>query len=160
MKRLLLCAMLLLAVCAAAPAEVVRPAPDFQIADMGRSLRSFRGQAVVLLIAGSARDKQFRTEVRRLKELFPQMSNEKVLFVAALLNGPGQVRSDIPFMIAANPRQVAADYGFAGRCAIAVIGVDGNLDMITSRLIAAQRVRDIVFNNYESQAESRKPLGE
>jgi hypothetical protein len=30
--------------------------------------------------------------------------------------------------------------------------------MITTRLIAPERVRDMVFNNYDSQTEARKPL--
>ena len=76
-----------------------------------------------------------------------------------LKTGPEQVSSDIPFVTAANPQQVAADYGVRGRFAIAVIGVDGNLDLITSRLIAPERVRDAVFNNFESQSAARKPLG-
>ena len=78
--------------------------------------------------------------------------------MAAIENGPQQVLSNIPFVLAANPQQVAADYGVNGKYAIAVIGVDGNVDMITTRLIAPERVRDMVFNNYDSQTEARKPL--
>jgi AhpC/TSA family len=157
-----LCGALLAAtLCAVAHAEVVRPAPNFQIEGVakGTSLRSYRGQTVVLLITRSARDKYFRTEVGRLGQIYGQFSAEKVLFVAAIKEGPQEVRSNIPFVIAANPEQVAADYGANGRFAIAVIGVDGNLDLITDRLIAAERVRDAAANNYESQAAERKPLG-
>jgi len=160
MKRLFRAAMLL-SFCATIHGEVVRPAPDFGLEGVakGSSLRSFRGHAVVLVIARSAREKFYRKEVYRLNALYGQFSNEKVIFVAAIENGPAQVPSDIPFITAANPQQVAADYGVTGRFAIAVIGVDGNLDLITSRLIAPERLRDAVFNNYESQAQARKPLG-
>ena len=160
MKRLVHAA-LLLSFCATLRGEVPRPAPNFAIEGVaiGGSLRGFRGQPVVLVIGRSARDKQFRAEVYRLRQLYGQFSNEKVIFVAAVETGPDQVPSDIPFVNAANPRQVAADYGVKGRFAIAVIGVDGNLDLITTRLIAPERVRDAVFNNFESQASSRKPLG-
>jgi hypothetical protein len=160
MKRLLR-VVLALSFCATMHGAVVRPAPNFGLEGVvkGSSLRSFRGQAVVLVIARSAREKEFRTEVYRLKQLYPQFSTEKVIFVAAIENGPQEVASDIPFVIAANPWQVAADYGVTGRFGIAVIGVDGNLDFITTKLIAAERVRDVVFNNYESQASARKPLG-
>jgi hypothetical protein len=83
-----------------------------------------------------------------------------VVFVAAIENGPADVPSDIPFVIASNPAQVAADYGVTGRCAVAVIGIDGNLDFITTKLIAAERVKDVIFNNYEKQAAARKqPAG-
>jgi hypothetical protein len=160
-RRILLGALLSL-FCATLRGEVVRPAPNFELEGVGRggSLRNFRGQAVVLLITRRAKDKEFRTEVYRLRQLYAQLATEKVLFVAAIENGPDEVLSDIPFATAANPQQVAADYGVNGRFGIAVIGVDGNLDLITTRLIAPERVRDAVFNNYESQAAARKPLGE
>jgi hypothetical protein len=90
--------------------------------------------------------------------LFSQFATERVIFVAAIENGPQQVLSNIPFVVASNPQQVAADYGVNGRYAIAVIGVDGNLDMITTRMIAPERVRDMVFNNFDTQSEARKPL--
>jgi hypothetical protein len=151
------------AICApvAAAADVVRPAPNFGIDGVakGTSLRSFHGQSVVLVITKSARVKEFRRELARLKQMYSQFSNEKVIFVAAIENGPAEVRSDIPFVTAANPAQVAADYGVTDRFAIAVIGVDGNLDMITGKVINAARVRDIIFNNFESQQAARKPTG-
>jgi hypothetical protein len=156
MRRL--AAVLLLALCMAAHGGVVRPAPNFDIVATGKSLKSFRGQTVVLLITQSAREKHFRAMVDRLKHLFGQFATERVIFVAAIENGPQQVLSNIPFVLAANPQQVAADYGVNGKYAIAVIGVDGNVDMITTRLIAPERVRDMVFNNYDSQTEARKPL--
>jgi hypothetical protein len=160
MKRLA-CAGLVLLLCAAANAAVVRPAPNFGVEGVrkGSSLRSFHGQTVVLLITRRARDKEFRAELDRLRKLYPQFSTEKVIFVAAIQEGPDEAPSDIPLVTASNPAQVAADYGVSGRFGIAVIGVDGNLDLITSRVIAAERVRDAVFNNFESQTASRKPLG-
>lgn len=152
----------ILAICATAQATAVRPAPNFGVEGVakGGSLRSFRGQSVVLIIARSARDALFTRQVHRLKEMYSQFSTERVIFVAALENGPAEVRSDIPFVIAANPSQVAADYGVAGRFAIAVIGIDGNLDMITTKVINAERVRDVIFNNFDTQQEARKaPTG-
>ena len=141
-----------------AQAGVVRPAPSFGFEGLAKAsnLHGFHGQSVVLVITRSARDKEFRKQVARLKEMYAQFATEKVVFVAAIENGPAEVRSDIPFVTAANPAQVAADYGVTGRFAIAVIGVDGNLDMITNRVVGAERVRDVIFNNYESQQASRK----
>ncbi len=154
----LLRAVLILSLCAAARADVVRPAPGFNLDGVAKpmSLRGFRGQAVVLVIARTARDADFRNQVRRLRDAYSQLATEKVIFVAAIEQGPADVPSDIPFAIAANGAQVAADYGVTGRFAIAVIGVDGNLDLITNKVIAAERVRDIVFDNFESQQGSRK----
>ena len=151
-------AVLFLTLCAAAHAQVVRPAPNFDLAGTGKNLKNFRGQTVVLLITQSAREKHFRAMVDRLGHLFSQFATERVIFVAAIENGPQQVLSNIPFVVSSNPQQVAADYGVNGRYAIAVIGVDGNLDMITTRMIAPERVRDMVFNNFDTQSEARKPL--
>jgi hypothetical protein len=156
--KALLLVVLILSLGAAARADVVRPAPGFNLDGVAKpmSLRGFRGQAVVLVFTRTARDGDFRRQVARLRALYSQFATEKVIFVAAIEQGPADVPSDIPFAIAANGPQVAADYGVTGRFAIAVIGVDGNLDLITNKVIAAERVRDTVFNNFESQQESRK----
>jgi peroxiredoxin len=157
--RRFLAGLMVLAFCAAAGAQtVVRPAPNFAIAGVAKdtSLKSFRGQAVVLVITRRARDKQFRTMLNHLRDVYSEFSTEKVIFVAALEDGGDQVPSNIPFVLAADPAQVAADYGVNGRFAIAVIGTDGNLDFITSRVVAGERIRDMVFNNYDSQTASRK----
>jgi len=158
LMKLLLRAAPILSLCAAAQAVVVRPAPNFGLEGVRKdtSLRSFRGQSVVLVITHSTRDKEFRKELAMLKEMYPQFAAEKVIFVAAVEYGPADVPSNIPFVNAANPAQVAADYGVNGRFGIAVIGVDGNLDLITTRVIFAARVRDAVFNNFESQQAARK----
>jgi hypothetical protein len=159
--RRLICGVLMAGLCTAAQADVVRPAPDFGIDGVARgtSLLSFRGQAVVLIVTRSAREKSFREMVARLREIYAQFSNEKVIFVAAIENGPAEVQSDIPFITASDPGQVASDYGINGRFGIAVIGVDGNLDFITDRVVAAERVRDMVFDNSESQSAARKAFG-
>ena len=144
---------------AVAHAAVVRPAPNFGLQGTPQSLRSFKGQTVVLLIARDAREKHFRTLVYRLRKMYGQFATERVIFVAALEYGPQTVNSDIPFALAANPAQVAQDYGVHGTFGVAVIGVDGNLDLLTERLVAAERVRDMIFNNYEIQAAGRKAIG-
>jgi hypothetical protein len=120
------------------------------------SLRSFHGQTVVLVIAKSAREKHFREELYRLKEIYDQFANEKVVFVAAILGGSGEIKSDIPFVTASNPAQVAADYAVTGPFGLAVIGTDGNLDLITMKTVNAARVKDAIFNSYDSQVAARK----
>ena len=158
--KMLTRAALVLALCATAQADVVRPAPNFGIDGVAKttSLRSFRGQSVVLLITRSAREKNFRSQVYRLRDLYSQFATEKVIFVAAIQSGPENVPSDIPFVTAANPAQVASDYGVNGRFAVAVIGIDGNLNLITTKVINATRIKDIIFNNYDKQQTARKPI--
>ncbi|HEX4086633.1 MAG TPA: hypothetical protein VHY22_17100 [Chthoniobacteraceae bacterium] len=146
----------LLCLCTAAVhAGVVRPAPDFKLDGIPKTLHSLRGQPVVLIIAQKMRLKEFKKELFLLGPMYPRFSEQKVVFVAAIEHGPTDIHSNIPFANAANPSQVAADYGVNGRFAIAVIGVDGNLDLITARPISAARVRDMIINNYETQASSR-----
>jgi hypothetical protein len=158
MRRSVLCALLALAFCSVAHAQVVRPAPDFAISGVakGTSLKSFRGQAVVLVVTQRSRGKEFRAMLNRLHDIYSEFSSEKVIFVAAIEDGGTEVPCDIPFVLASDPAQVAADYGVNGRFGVAVIGTDGNLDFITGQLVAAERVRDMVFNNFESQTASRK----
>jgi hypothetical protein len=150
-----------LALCAQAYAGTVRPAPNFALdGAKTKTLRGFHGQPVVLVITASSRVKDFKKQVNRLKEMYGQLATEKVVFVAAIANGDAKVPSDIPFALAENPAQVAADYGVTGKFAIAVIGIDGNLDMITTKVINAERIRDVVYNNYETQTAERKPLSQ
>jgi hypothetical protein len=151
---------LIILIGATAHAAVVRPAPNFGLEGTPRasSLKSFRGQSVVLVFTRSARGRAFREMVRRLRGIYGQFATEKVLFVAAITEGPQDVPSDIPFVLASNPAQVASDYGITGKFGIAVIGIDGNLDLITEKMIAAARVKDAISNNYETQSAARKPF--
>jgi hypothetical protein len=151
-------ALMALGFAAAAQAAVVRPAPNVALQGSTQTLRSFKGQTVVLLIAKDARQKNFRTLVYRLRRLYGQFATERVVFIAALEYGPQEVKSDIPFAIAANPAQVAQDYGVNGPFGIVVVGVDGNLDMVTQRMIAPEKVHDMIFNNYEIQNAGRKSI--
>ena len=148
---------LLLVLAAGAHAAVVRPAPNFGVEGAGKnlSLKSFRGQPVVLVVTHDAREKAFRWQVDKLRETYSQFASEKVVFIAAIENGPAEVRSNIPFAFAQNPAGVAADYGFTGKFGIVVIGKDGNVDLTTTRVIPASRVRDVIFSSFENQKAAR-----
>lgn len=158
MKLFLFAAILCLSALACR-AEVVRPAPDFTWQGAGHavSLRSLRGQPVVLLIAKNARVGALRAQVRKLRETYQEFSNRKVVFVAAIENGEADIRSDIPFVIATNGAQVAAEYGVSGRrFAIVLIGRDGNVDLQTTRVLPATRVREVIVNSFAEQSAHRK----
>jgi len=156
MKPIFLAASLcLLAV--ACPAEVVRRAPDFTWQGAGSaSRRSFRGQPVVVLIAKNARVGAFRAQVRKLRDTYQEFANRKVIFAAAIANGDPDIRSDIPFVIAENGAQVAAEYGVDEKFGIVIIGSDGNIDLQTSRVIPASRVREVILNSFTEQTAHRK----
>src|SRR5947207_227030 len=113
-------------------AAVVRPAPDFSWQGLGGRLSKVRGQPVVLVIADSPRNHAFRSQVKKLHELYRQFAAKQVLFAAAFTQGGDGVPSDIPFVIVENGAKVAADYGVSGKFAIAVIGHASKVDFQTT----------------------------
>ena len=158
MKRLLL--VLLFLVPALVMGAVVRLAPNFAVQGVSNSttLRSFSGRPVVLIVAKSARDSAFKSQVKRLKELYQEFASRQVLFIAAFQDGSSgsDIRSDIPFLIAKDGSKVAADYGVSDPFNLIIIGKDGNVDMQTAKVSPATRVRDVVINSYVVQSAGRR----
>lgn len=158
MRKLLFTGLLLLAT-AASHAAVVRPAPEFSFPAAGnrtQSLRSLRGQAVVLLISKTPDSRAFKKQLKYLKEIYQQFASKQVVFIAALGASAGPVRSDIPFVLAINGPAVAAAYGAPDGFAIVIIGKDGNLDYQTNKVCPPERVRDVIQNSFEVQEGARK----
>ncbi len=143
-----------------AHAVVVRPAPNFTFPAPGNksaSLRSLRGQAVVLLIGDSARQRAVRRQVSYLEEIYQQFASRQVVFVAAFREGDAPVKSNIPFVLANNGPAVAAAYGGNDDFQLVIIGKDGNVDYQTGKVCTGQRVRDVIQNSFAVQAAARKP---
>ena len=143
-----------------ADAAVVRPAPSFTFGGAGgkNSLGSLRGQPVVLVIAQSGKTKALRSQMKSLKNVYHDCASRGAIFVAALADGGGTVPSDIPFVLANNGAAVAAAYGMRGDFLIAVIGRDGNLDLITDKPIPGARVFEVIKNNFDVQDKARREL--
>jgi len=140
-----------------AEAAVVRLAPDVTWGGhKARSLKSLRGQAVVLLIAESPGTKAFRKQVRWLEETYSSLASRQVVFVAAFAQGDGPVKSNIPFVVATNGAAVAQAYETRGKFALVIIGQDGNIDYQTDRVQTGARVRDVVQNAFPVQNAARK----
>ncbi len=142
-----------------ATAEVVRPAPDFtwlSSGARGRSLKSLRGQPVVLIVAESPRQRIFRAQVGQLQRVYQLLGNQKMVAIAAFTGEPGVIRSNIPFVLAAAPGQVASLYGVEGGFAIFVIGRDGNIDALSDRVLPGRRIIDIINNSYVVQSNNRR----
>jgi peroxiredoxin len=139
-------------------AAVVRLAPNFTWEGASRitSLKSLRGQPVVLLVANSADNRAFRAQMKKLRSNFQQFANRKVVFAAALRHGAGSIRSNIPFLLVENGAQIAADYDVRGDFNLIVIGADGNIDLQTSRVCPAERIRDVVVNSFTLQSAERR----
>lgn len=153
--RRLLTALALLTLIATASAAVVRLAPEFTIPGLGhksRSLKSLRGQPVVLLIARSPRVGDFKAQAKNLEEIYQQFASKQVVFVAAFSEEPGVIKSNIPFSVADNGPAVAGAYGVTDKFQIVIIGRDGNVDYQTRKVLPPERVRDVIQNSFAVQA--------
>lgn len=158
-RRPLAALIALLLLCAiSAQAATPRPAPDFTFEGVGgkKSLRSLRGQPVVLVIAKSPKTKAFRKETESLEEIYHEFAGKGVVFVAAFSEAEGEVKSNIPFVLANNAGSVASAYDLRKDIVVAVIGKDGNLDLITGQMVPAWRIREVIANNFETQNLARK----
>lgn len=137
---------------------VISYAPDFTFDAPGkaRSLRSLRGQAVVVVFGKNAGTGAFEDQLEELGPLYQELAAKRVIFVAALLEGERPVRSNIPFVLANDAANVAARYNVTGKFAIAIIGQDGNIDYQTTKVLPGGRVRDVIQNSFVVQDTARK----
>jgi hypothetical protein len=159
LARIAACVLIALLPCASRSA-VVRPAPSFTFVGAGgkKTLASLRGHPVVLLVAQSGSKKALRTQLKNLKDVYHDCASRGTLFVAAFADGSGNVPSDIPFVLASDGAAVAAAYGLRGDFLIAVIGRDGNLDLVTGEPIPGKRVLEVIRNNFDVQEKSRREI--
>ena len=157
MRQLLLAGFLIVSL-TASQAAVVRLAPEFGFPGPGKmqSLKSLRGQAVVLLIVKTPKSRAFKKQLKYLKEIYEQFASKQVVFIAALGDGAGPVQSDIPFVVASNGAAVAAAYGAQDDFNLVIIGKDGNVDYQTNKVCPPERVRDVIQNSFVVQEGSRK----
>ncbi len=149
----------LLIIATIAEAAVVHLAPDFTFIGAGekaRSLRSLRGQPVVLVIADSPKSGALKKQLKNLEEIYQQLASKGVVLIAAIGTGDGPIPSNIPVAVANNGATVATSYGVNKGFQIAIIGRDGNLDYQTDRVLAAERVRDVIQNSFDVQTSARK----
>ena len=111
----------------------------------------------MLIIAQGGKSKALRAQMKSLTNIYHDCASRGAVFVAALADG-GAVPSDIPFVLANNGAAVAAAYGMRGDFLIAVIGRDGNLDLITDKPIPGARVFEVIKNNGDVQEKSRREI--
>ena len=155
-----LCFLLLVVLTTTLSAIVVRQAPNINWLDSAgrqRALSALRGQPVIVLIAPSPRDRAFRSQLGQLRKMFERYAAHKTVFIAAFTQEGGVIRSNIPFMVAADGPRVGFEYESSERFGIAFIGRDGNLDYVTNRVIPAHRVYDLINNSFISQRDMRRP---
>ena len=157
---LTICCLLFFVLAATLSAVVVRPAPNVNWIDSSgrqKGLSALKGQPVVLLIAPTPRDRSFRSQVGQLRKMYERYAANRAVFIAAFTAEGGRIKSNIPFVLAADGPRVGYDYEGGERFRIAFIGRDGNLDYITNKVIPAQRVYDIMGNSFVTQRDLRRP---
>lgn len=141
-------------------ADVVRPAPDFLFQSSGgklSSLKSLRGQPVIVAVAPGPRSGAFHKQVGYLEELYRKFASREVVFVAAFTGAPGErAKTDIPFVYPADPGALAAALGAGDGYLLAVIGEDGNLDLVTRKVRAAAYIESVINNAYPVQKRVRQ----
>ncbi len=159
LARVVALALLAVSVSAVHAGAVVRLAPAFTFGSAGKNtLGSLRGQPVVLVVAQSGKTRALRSQLKSLVNNYHECAARGAVFIAALSDGGGTVPSDIPFALAHNGPSVAAAYGMRGDFLLAVIGRDGNLDLVTEKPVPGGRVLEVIKNNGDLQEKSRREL--
>jgi hypothetical protein len=148
-----------LASTAALHAEVVRAMPDFSWIDSTgktKSSKDLRGRPLVILIADSPTEWAFRSQVGQLQKIYQRFAADGLVCIAAFSREPGLIRSNIPFLTVPDGTAAAAAFDTAQGFSISIIGMDGNLDYVSNRVVAAQRIHDIIDNSYAKQKLLRR----
>ena len=150
----------LLAAAYSAFGGVPRPVADFALVG-GKAVKAFRGQPVVVIVAPSPKFKLFRKEIADLEKSYQEFASRGAIFIAAFTvpDESAAIKSSIPFVQARDGARVAQICGF-DRFGVAVIGKDGNLDLVTGKFAAAYKIRDAILNNFEQQSAERQETAE
>lgn len=143
-----------------AHALVVQPAPNVAWVNAAGKLETsaaFLRQPIVVVMAPSPKSWIFRAQVGQLQKMYERYAAEKIIFVAAFTQEQGLIKSNIPFVLAADGPHTAFAFQVTEKFGIAVIGRDGNLDCLSRKVLPAQRIYDIVNNSFVPQAADRRP---
>jgi hypothetical protein len=140
-------------------AEVVRSAPDFLWIDStgkAKPAKELRGRPLVVLIAESPRQWAFRSQVGQLQKIYQRFAADGLICIGAFSTGPGVIRSNIPFLTVPDGPATATAFDTAQGFSISIIGMDGNLDYVSNRVVPAQRIYDIIDNSFAKQKLLRR----
>ncbi len=154
----LLLTMVFIAMAVALGTAKAAPAPDFLFAGArGKlsSLKSLRGQPVVLVIVPGPESKPLRQQAERLERDYRKLAESGTVFFAAFTASEGRVPSDIPFAIATDGPRVATDYGAVGESGflIVVIGPQGEIKARSGEVEEGEWVRSAI----EGPGENAEP---
>ncbi len=136
-------------------AEVVRPAPGIAFpAETGkpRTLHSFKGQPLILLLADSPNRSAFKAQLKELAGAFDRLAVRSALVAAGFKAGdPSTVRTNVPLVLLPDGAAACAAFQLKGDFAIVLVGPDGNIDYQTGKVLNINRILEVMQNSYEIQ---------
>jgi uncharacterized protein YccT (UPF0319 family) len=150
----------LLLTCTVSMAGVVRPAPQIAFPSVdgnARTLKSFRGQPIIVLLADSPKRGDFRTQLKEMEKSFDRLAIRKTLVVAAFRKqDSGEITSNIPVLTLPDGPGACDAFQMKGKFAIAIVGPDGNLDYLTNNILNINRILEVMQNSYEIQKAAHR----
>lgn len=153
----------LLAATPQALAEVVRPAPTIAFpADGGkpRTLASFKGQPLILLLADSPSRGSFKAQLKELEGSFDRLAIRGTVVAAGFKGGdPGTVRSNVPLVVLPEGATACAAFQLKGAFSIVLVGPDGNIDYQTGKVLNMNRILEVMQNSFEFQKAAQRRVG-
>ena len=142
-----------------ASANVVRPAPQVAFPPLegkARTMKSFTGQPMIVLLADSPDRKAFRTQLKEMEKSYDRLSIRKTIVAAAFQKEAGEIRSNIPVITLPEGERACAAFSMKGNFAIALIGPDGNLDYVTDKILNINRILEVMQNSFEVQRAAHR----
>ncbi|MCS7009238.1 MAG: hypothetical protein NZL93_04800, partial [Chthoniobacterales bacterium] len=134
--------------------QTPRPFPEFRWLDYSGkpvSSKNLAGSPIIVLFSPTFKNWQLKQQIKQLEKIYQLLAAEKTLCFLATNQFPQKVISNIPFLFVANPNELSQKLNLPSKFAIAIVGRDGNLDLITHRRQSGQRVLDIIRNSFASQ---------
>jgi hypothetical protein len=143
--------------------EVVRPAPSIAFPMDGgkpRTLASFKGQPLILLLADSPNRGAFKDATQGTGGLFRPACRPRNV-VAAGFRGAIQssVRTNVPLVLLPQGPSACAAFQLKGEFAIVLVGPDGNIDYQTGKVLNMNRILEVMQNSYEVQKAAQRGSG-
>jgi uncharacterized protein YccT (UPF0319 family) len=141
-------------------AEVIRPAPPVAFPPVdghARTLKSFLGQPLIVLLADSPKRGDFRTQLKEMEKAFDRLAIRKTVVAAAFKNQDStEIASNIPVISLPDGAGVCEAFAMKGKFAIALIGPDGNLDYVTNNILNINRILEVMQNSYAIQKAAHR----
>lgn len=143
--------------------EVVRPAPSILFPMDGakpRTLASFRGQPLILLLADSPKRGAFKAQLKELESSFDRLAVRGTLVAACFKGGDSSVvRTNVPLVLLPEGPVSCAAFQLKGDFSIVLVGPDGNIDYQTSKVLNMNRILEVMQNSYEVQKAAQRGSG-